>query len=173
MTDPDRYDLDLLEPLGAVAPPTPEVLNRVADNLHARYLQDATSSGRPATFTRQRTRLALPVAATATAAAAVLAVGLSGATHSGHRNGPAVPAAMSPTAASLPRRHPDRILKHRVEHLLHPVGVDDRGPKDEGRRRLDLAVRGVDRSVPDQAGSGHRRWPDRSGRRDDLRPAGP
>ena len=52
MTDPDRYDLDLLEPLGAVAPPTPEVLNRVADNLHAHYLQDATSSGRPATFTR-------------------------------------------------------------------------------------------------------------------------
>ena len=35
MTDPDRYGLDLLEPLGAVAPPTPEVLNRVADNLQA------------------------------------------------------------------------------------------------------------------------------------------
>jgi hypothetical protein len=101
MTDPGRSDLDLLEPLGAVAPPRPEVLNRVADNLHARYLQDATGSGRPATFTRRRTRLALPVAAAATAAAAVLAVGLAGATHSVHRHGPAVPAAMSPTAASL------------------------------------------------------------------------
>ncbi len=101
MNDPDRYDLDLLEPLGAVPPPAPEVLNRVADNLHAHYLQDATSSGRPATFARHRSRLALPVAAAATAAAAVLAVGLAGATHSSHRNRPTVPAAMSPTAQSL------------------------------------------------------------------------
>ena len=66
MNDPDRYDLDLLEPLGAVAPPTPEVLDRVAANLHARYLQDITSPGRPTTFTRQRTRVVLAVAAAAT-----------------------------------------------------------------------------------------------------------
>jgi hypothetical protein len=101
MTDPDRYDLDLLEPLGAVAPPSPEVLNRIADNLRARYRQDATSDGRPATSTRPRTRLALPVAAAATAAASVLAVGLAGSTHGGHRNLPAVPAAISPANASL------------------------------------------------------------------------
>ncbi|HSS11498.1 MAG TPA: hypothetical protein VLL25_16555 [Acidimicrobiales bacterium] len=98
MTDPDRYDLDLLEPLGAVAPPTPEVLNRVAANLHAHYLQDAMSGGRPATSIRQRTRLALPVAAAAAAVAAVLAVGGADALHSGHRHGPA---AISPTDASL------------------------------------------------------------------------
>src|SRR5262245_50321388 len=65
MNDPDRYDLDLLEPLGAVAPPTPEVLDRVAANLHARFLHDATSRARLATFTRQRTRVVLPVAAAA------------------------------------------------------------------------------------------------------------
>ncbi len=98
MTDPDRYDLDLLEPLGAVAPPTPEVLNRVADNLHTRCLQDATTSARSASLIRPWTRLAIPVAAAA--ATTLLAVGVVGATHSGHRNGPAVPAAISPTAAS-------------------------------------------------------------------------
>jgi hypothetical protein len=101
MNDPDRYDLDLLEPLGAVAPPTPEVLNRVAGNLHARFLQDATSPGRPATFTRQRTRVILHVAAAATAVTTVLAVGVAGAIHSGHRDMPAVPATVSPTTASL------------------------------------------------------------------------
>jgi hypothetical protein len=101
MTDPDRYDLDLLEPLGVVAPPTQEVLDRVAANLHARFLQDATSRVRPARTTWRRTRVVLPVAAAATAVAAVVAVAASDATHSGHRNGPAVPAAISPTAASL------------------------------------------------------------------------
>jgi hypothetical protein len=101
MNDPDRYDLDLLEPLGAVAPPTPEVLDRVATNLHARFLQDATSAARPATITRPRTRVVLPVAAAAAAVATVLAVGVGGAIHSGHRDVPAVPATLSPSAASL------------------------------------------------------------------------
>ena len=101
MTDPGRYDLDLLEPLGAVAPPTKEVLNRVSDNLHARYLQDVTSSAGAARLIRQRTRRALPVAAAATAVTAVLAVGVAGAIHSGHRDRPAVPATVSPTTASL------------------------------------------------------------------------
>jgi hypothetical protein len=101
MTDPDRYDLDLLQPLGAVAPPAPEVLNRVGANLQARFLQDATSRVRPATFNRQRARVVLPVAAAATAMAAVVAVGVSDASHSGHGNGPAVAATMSPSAASL------------------------------------------------------------------------
>jgi hypothetical protein len=101
MSDPDRYDLDLLEPLGAVAPPTPEVLDRVAANLHARLLQNATSGGRPTTFARQRTRVVLPVAAAATAVTTVLAVGVAGTIHSGHRDMPAVPATVSPTAASL------------------------------------------------------------------------
>jgi hypothetical protein len=100
MTDPDRYDLDLLEPLGEVAPPTPEVLHRVAHKLHARYLQDATDRAWAATLTRRRARLALPVAAAATAATALLAVGLAGATRSGHRSGPAVPATISPSAAA-------------------------------------------------------------------------
>jgi len=101
MTDPDHYDLDLLQPLGEVAPPAPEVLNRVATNLHACLLQDAASRGAPATSSRQRTRVILPVAAAATAVAAVVAVGISDATHGGHGNGPAAPATMSPTAASL------------------------------------------------------------------------
>jgi hypothetical protein len=102
MNDPDRYDLDLLEPLGAVAPPTPEVLDRVGVNLQARFLQEATSRGRPATFPRPRTRVVLPVAAAATAAAIVLAaVGVAGANHSGHRDLPAVPATVSPSTASL------------------------------------------------------------------------
>jgi hypothetical protein len=77
------------------------VPNRVARNLHARYLQDATNRARAATLTRQRTRLALPVTAAAAAVTAVLAIGVAGATRSGHRNGPAVPATISPTAASL------------------------------------------------------------------------
>ena len=101
MTDPDHYDLDLLQPLGEVAPPAPEVLNRVATNLRACLLQDAASRGAPATSSRQRTRVILPVAAAATAVAAVVAVGISDATHGGHGNGPAAPATMSPTAASL------------------------------------------------------------------------
>jgi hypothetical protein len=101
MNDPDRYDLDLLEPLGAVPPPTPAVLARVAANLQVRLLQDATSAGRPATSTRQRTRLVLLVAAAATAVTTVLAVGVAGAIHSGHRDMPAVPATISPSAASL------------------------------------------------------------------------
>jgi hypothetical protein len=101
MTDPDRYDLDLLEPLGAVAPPTPEVLNRVADNLRARYVQDATSRAGAATLTRQHTRRALPVAAAAAAVTAVLAVGVASANHSGHRGGPA--ATISPTATQALR----------------------------------------------------------------------
>jgi hypothetical protein len=100
MTDPDRFDLDLLEPLGAVAPPTPEVLNRVAANLPARF-HDATSRGRPARSNRQRKRVVVPLAAAVTALAAVVAVAVSDATHSGDRNGPAIPAAISPTAASL------------------------------------------------------------------------
>jgi len=95
MTDPDRYDLDLLAPLGTVAPPTSEVLNRVADNLHARYLQDATSSA-GTTLTRQRIRRALPTAAAAAAVTAVLAVGVAGANHTGHRDEPAT--TISPTA---------------------------------------------------------------------------
>jgi hypothetical protein len=98
MTDPDRFDLDVLEPLGAVAPPTAEVLNRVAATLHAHYLQDAMSGPRRATLIRQRTRLALPVVVAATAVAAVLAVGLPGALHTGHRHGPG---AISRTDASL------------------------------------------------------------------------
>src|ERR1700722_18082600 len=73
MTDPDRYDLDLLEPLGAVAPPASEVLNRIAASLHARYLHDVTSGVRPATSIGPRTRLAIPVTAAATAVAAILA----------------------------------------------------------------------------------------------------
>jgi hypothetical protein len=97
MTDPDRYDLDLLEPLGAVAPPTPELLDQVAANLHAHYLQDAMSGGTPATSIRRRTRLALPVAAAA-AVATVLAVGGASALESGHRHSPA---AISPPNASL------------------------------------------------------------------------
>jgi hypothetical protein len=102
MTDPDRYDLDLLEPLGAVAPPTPAVLSRVADNLHARYLQDAkTSRDGAARLTRHRARMALPVAAAATAMTAIVAVGLAGATHSGHQNGRVVSGTISPTAADL------------------------------------------------------------------------
>ena len=101
MIDPERYDLDLLEPLGAVAPPTPEVLNRVAANLHSRFLQDPTSAGRPRTPTRQRTRVVLPVAAAAAAVTGVLAVGASGAIHSGHRDRSAVPATVSPTTDSL------------------------------------------------------------------------
>jgi hypothetical protein len=101
MNDPDRDDLDLLEPLGAVAPPTPEVLNRVAANLQARFLQDATSPARLGTFTRQGIRVVLPVAAAATAVTTVLAVGVGGAIHSGNRDLPAVPATVSPTTASL------------------------------------------------------------------------
>jgi hypothetical protein len=77
------------------------VLHRVAANLPARLLQDAASRGKPATSTRQRARVVLPVAAAATAVAAVVAVGVSDATRSGHRNGPAVPATMSPADASL------------------------------------------------------------------------
>ena len=101
MTDSDRYDLDLLEPLGAVAPPTPELLDRVAANLHARFLQDTASGAQPARFTRHRTRVVLPVVAAVTAVAAVVAVGVSDATHGGHPNGPAVAPTISPTAASL------------------------------------------------------------------------
>jgi hypothetical protein len=101
MTDPDGHDLDLLRPLGEVPPPAPEVLNRVAANLQARFLHDTASRGVSATSTRQRTRVILPVAAAATAVAAVVAVGVSDATHGGHRNGPAVPATLSPAAASL------------------------------------------------------------------------
>jgi hypothetical protein len=101
MNDPDRYDLDLLEPLGAVAPPNPEVLSRVAANLHARFLQDTTSRGRRATFTRQRTSVVLPVAAAATALTTVLAVGAVDAIHSGHRDMPPVSATVPPTTASL------------------------------------------------------------------------
>jgi hypothetical protein len=101
MNDPDRYDLDLLEPLGVVAPPTAEVLDRVAANLRVRFLQDATGPDRPATSTRPRIRVVLPVAAAATAVTTVLAVGVAGAIHSGHRDIPAVPATVSPTTASL------------------------------------------------------------------------
>jgi hypothetical protein len=101
MNDPDRDDLDLLEPLGAVAPPTPEVLDRVAANLPARFRHDATRPGRAATFTRQRARVVLPVAAAATAVTTVIAVGVAGAIHSGHRDLPAVPATVSSTTASL------------------------------------------------------------------------
>jgi hypothetical protein len=101
MNDPDRDDLDLLERLGAVAPPTPEVLDRVAANLHVRFLQDATNPGRPATFTRQRTRVVLPVAAAVAAVTSLVAVGVGGAIHSGHRDVPALPATVSPSAASL------------------------------------------------------------------------
>jgi hypothetical protein len=101
MSDPDRYDLDLLERLGAVAPATPEVLDRVAANLQARFLQDATNPGRPATFTRPRTRAFLPIAAAAAAVTTLVAVGVAGAIHSGHRDVPAVHATVSPTAASL------------------------------------------------------------------------
>jgi hypothetical protein len=78
------------------------VLNRVADNLRALYLQDAQIRAGAAASTRRRTRLALPAAAVATAAAVGLAVGLAGVTDSGHRkNGPEGPAAISPAAASL------------------------------------------------------------------------
>jgi hypothetical protein len=55
----------------------------------------------PATFTRQRIRVVLPVAAAATALATVLAVGVADAIQSGHRDTPAVPATVSPSAASL------------------------------------------------------------------------
>jgi hypothetical protein len=99
MTDPDRDVLDLLAPLGAVAPPSPEVLNRVSANLLIRYLEDATSSAGPSTSTRHRTRRALPIAAAAAAVTAVLAVGVAGATHSGHGSGPA--ATISPTDEAL------------------------------------------------------------------------
>jgi hypothetical protein len=99
MNDPDRYDLDLLEPFGAVAPPTPEVLDRVAATLHARFLQDVTTGGRPARLTRQRTRVVLPVAAAATAVTTVLAVGVAAAIHSHHRATPAVPATVSPSTS--------------------------------------------------------------------------
>jgi hypothetical protein len=102
MTDPDRYDLDLLEPLGSVAPPNPAVLGRVADNLHALYLQDAkTSHDGPARLIRHRARVALRVAAAAAAVTAVVAIGVASATHSGHRRGPVVPATLSPSAAYL------------------------------------------------------------------------
>jgi hypothetical protein len=101
MNDSDRYDLDLLEPLGAVAPPTPEVLDRVAANLHARLLQDATRPARPARFARHRARVVLPVAAAATAVTTVLAVGVAGGLVGGHRDTPAVPATVSSSAASL------------------------------------------------------------------------
>jgi len=102
MIDPDRYDLDLLEPLGAVAPPTEEVLNRVANNLRARYLQDTTSSAESAMLTRQRTRRASPVAVTVAAATvAVLAVGVAAATRNNHRDGP--PSTISPAAAAALR----------------------------------------------------------------------
>jgi hypothetical protein len=102
MIDPDRYDLDLLELLGAVAPPTEEVLNRVANNLRARYLQDTTSSAESAMLTRQRTRRASPVAVTVAAATvAVLAVGVAVATRNNHRDGP--PSTISPAAAAALR----------------------------------------------------------------------
>jgi hypothetical protein len=100
MNDPDRYDLDLLERLGSVAPPSPEVLNRVAANLHARFRHDPTSRSRPPKFRRHRTRVVLAVAAAATAVTTVLAFGVAGAVHA-HRDLAAVPATVSPTTASL------------------------------------------------------------------------
>jgi hypothetical protein len=102
MTDPDNYDLDLLEPLGAVAPPTPEVLDRVAHSLHARYIQDAETSRRGATtFSRPPTRRALPIAAAAGVLAAGLALGVAHASHSGYGARRPVPPVLSPSGASL------------------------------------------------------------------------
>jgi hypothetical protein len=101
MTDPDRYDLDVLERLGTVAPPSPEVLNRVAGHLQARYLTaTGTSRGGTTTFSWRTTRRALPVAAAVSVAAAGLVVGVARESHRNHA-GTAMPAALSPTAASL------------------------------------------------------------------------
>ena len=101
MTDPDRHDLELLERLGAVTPPTPEVLNRVAASLHARCLQDAKSRAGAPTSIRKRSRLALPIAAAIVAVTAVLAAGVASATHRDHGAEPAAPLTLTPTAASL------------------------------------------------------------------------
>jgi hypothetical protein len=100
MTDPDRYDLDLLEPLGAVAPPSREVLQRVAGNLHARYVQDTASSrhGRATTFRPRRTAA---VVAAASLVAGGLVAGVAAASHLGHGARPAASLAGSPPTASL------------------------------------------------------------------------
>jgi hypothetical protein len=100
MTDPDRSELDLLEPLGAVPPPAPELLTRVAGNLRARYLEETARGAGAATPARRRTRKALLVAAAATVVTGLVALGLVGAAHSNHGNAPAATIS-SPATQSL------------------------------------------------------------------------
>jgi hypothetical protein len=98
MTDPDRFDLDLLEPLGAVPPPNPEVLNRVADHLRVQYRHDTTASPARSTAPGRRwTRPVVPAAAAAMMAGA-LGVSLAATDHHGRA---AISPATSPSAASL------------------------------------------------------------------------
>lgn len=100
MTDPNRYDLDLLEPLGTVQPPSQDVLDRVANRLQARYRQDAEANrGRSTTGRRRPTRRALPAAVAASVVVAGLVIGVADASH-GHGDRP-VPSTLSPSAASL------------------------------------------------------------------------
>jgi hypothetical protein len=77
------------------------VLNRIAESLHARYLQDVDSSSEATSLRWRRTRRSLPIAAAASLVTAGLVVGVARASHGGDGDRPVTPAALSPTDASL------------------------------------------------------------------------
>jgi hypothetical protein len=93
MTDLDRYDLDLLEALGRVEPPTADLLDHVAARLHGLSMYEAP------TASLRRPRRAVPVAAALAVAAVAAAVGMVSTDHTGKTKQPASPAATAPTAA--------------------------------------------------------------------------
>ena len=97
MIDLDRYDLDLLEALGRVEPPTAELLDQVAARLHGLYCQE-TPIASP-----RRLRPAAPVAVAVAAAAIAATVGMVRTDHAGKTNRPASPAATAITSAGTLR----------------------------------------------------------------------
>ena len=93
MTDHDRSDLDLLEALGKVQPPTAELLDQVAARLHGLYWEEAPPAS------PRRLRRAVPATAAVAAAAIAVTVGMVGIDRAGKTKQPASPAATAPTTA--------------------------------------------------------------------------